>query len=59
MSDKYRHLRPRRPRECYRGDRVPKRRYTRQQARATAAEHDGYHAYRCGSCGAWHVGRQP
>jgi len=56
VSDKYAELRPVRPRECYRADGVPKKRYTRVQAQNTAAEFPGYHAYRCGDCGRWHVG---
>lgn len=58
MTDKYAHLRPHRPRECHRADHVPKRRYTQEQAEAVAAEpgHEGTHAYRCGTCGSWHVG---
>lgn len=57
MGDKYRHLRPKLDRSCTRQDRVPKKRYTRKQAQAQAAEQAGYHAYRCDSCGSWHVGR--
>lgn len=59
MTDKYAHLRPKRPRQCYRADRVPKKRYSQAQAEARAAdrESEGYEAYRCGSCGSWHVGR--
>ena len=59
MSDKYRDLRPRRTRECWRGDGIKKRAYTRREAKAKAAEHEGYEAYRCGECGRFHVGRKP
>lgn len=57
--DKYAHLRPPKPRSCFRADRVPKVRFTQAEAEAKAAEwaHDGYAAYRCPHCGAWHVGR--
>lgn len=58
MTDKYARLRPTRDRQCYRADGVPKKRYRRLTARATAARRDGYHAYRCGDCGAWHIGRE-
>lgn len=60
MADKYAHLRPPKPRSCHRADRVPKRRYpTQERAQATADRYEGYHAYHCSSCDAWHVGRRP
>ncbi|TDE03451.1 hypothetical protein [Jiangella asiatica] len=55
MTDKYAALRPRRDRQCYRADGVPKKRYRRVTARVTAARW-GQDAYRCGECGHWHTG---
>lgn len=57
MTDKYAAKRPDLPRECFRKDRMPKKPYTRRRARGKALERPGYHAYRCGTCGHWHVGR--
>lgn len=57
MTDKYARLRPKRDRQCYRADGVPKKRYRRKTAIGTASLHPGYHAYRCPECGRWHVGR--
>lgn len=57
VADKYASLRPSRPRGCWRADGIPKKRYTKDDARRKARERAGYHAYRCGDCGGWHVGR--
>lgn len=56
--DKYAALRPRRDRQCYRADGMPKRRYERAKAQATAARWPGYRAYRCSECDWWHVGHR-
>lgn len=61
MVDKYQHLRPARPRSCYREDRIPKKRFSHEDAWAQVAampEPDDYHAYECPECGWWHVGRR-
>ena len=58
MADRYADLRPTRDRRCYRSDGVPKKRYTRTQARATAEKYPGHQAYRCPDCGRWHVGHE-
>lgn len=55
MTDKYAALRPRRDRQCYRADGVPKKRYRRVAAHAAAARW-GKRPYRCGECGRWHLG---
>ena len=56
MADKYAHLRPARPRECYRDNRAPKLRLTEAAATVKAAETPGHHPYQCPHCGWWHVG---
>lgn len=57
VADKYAHLRPDRPRACWRADGIPKKQYTKRGARRKAREYAGYHAYRCGEWDTWHVGR--
>lgn len=57
MADKYAHLRPRRDRQCYRSDGMPKFRHpNRVLADAVAERYENYHSYQCTICGFWHVG---
>lgn len=56
MADRYWHLAPRKPRDCFKADGTPKVRYSEPMAEQKAAEHEGYHAYECPHCGWWHCG---
>lgn len=68
MTDKYRHLAPRKPRECFKQEGrvwVPKKRYeTEEHAEAARQQHirDGLPgaeekvAYTCSTCGYGHLG---
>jgi len=48
------------PRDCYRSDGMPKRPFTRRQAKKQAKlKGSGLKAYRCGYCGAWHLATKP
>ena len=56
MADKYAHLRPARPRECYRDSGSPKLRLTEVEAGIKAAAAPWIHAYQCSLCDWWHTG---
>lgn len=57
MVDKYAHLRPRRDRQCYRADGMPKFRHPNKVLADEVAErYEDYHSYQCTRCGFWHVG---
>lgn len=59
MGDKYAHLKPPRPRQCYREDGIPKIRYdSRADARRQARKWPGYGTYRCEECNYYHIGRK-
>lgn len=55
-KDRYKHLAPKRPRECYREDGVLKLRLSETDARERSRSWPGYHAYECSTCGWWHLG---
>jgi len=59
MVDKYRHLRPKRPRSCHNADGRPKVPLDEGLAETLARfRGDGYHHYECPHCGRWHIGRE-